>query len=443
MNVRINDDKKTHDDSGGAFGAFKIDELDSKQDSAAFRCAVQPSASTSPRYTSAPVGIAESATFVRTVLEKYPSPYKEPLQAKEFSAGGAEGLADFDEKILAAQKIDLVRDSPEKNCSFLVPANLELLVIANIICKTLRKAPCDFDVVESKCKWKGVYHGFSAFVSFSIRVYFAHMKGCGTKRYIIVTRRLSGDCIAFRQLYGSLKSSICGGVCPAVNQFSFRNEPAAQWYDSSLSKAGSVERDVFALCEMVESSFLDQQIFALQALSQLIQSNEAAKLCVVRNSKLMKCLLNIFEFCDDRYCQAGEDCHLISELQHHTTTVLRGLSEEPSCISLLIQSGFLTKCFESLCFVAKYEEECNANKCQECADGSPCINRHNVKFWYRQSQRETARCFANMTDCTVDTVKVLLGRGIDDSQLAQWCELTNHFSDEVVRQSAKKFIPSI
>merc|ERR1712183_1021264 len=125
------------------------------------------------------------------------------------------------------------------------------------------------------------------------------------------------------------------------------------------------------------------------------------------------------------------------------TTVLRGLSEEPSCISLLIQSGFLTKCFESLCYVAKYEEECNANKCQECADGSPCINRHNVKFWYRQSQRETARCFANMTDCTADTVKVLLGRGIDGSQLAQWCELTNHFSDEVVRQSAKKFIPSI
>mmetsp|Transcript_29033 Transcript_29033/g.66491 ORF Transcript_29033/g.66491 Transcript_29033/m.66491 type:complete len:440 (-) Transcript_29033:99-1418(-) len=439
MNNHPNQDKKIND--GGAFGAYSSNN----GEPGVFRSVVQSSPSI---LKSTPVGhtfrkLVNPATLVRPGFEKESTPYADLVQEKELHTEFPKGISDFDEKTLKAHKLDLVRDSPEKNCSFLVPANLELLVIANIICKTLRKAPCDFDVVESKCKWKGVYHGFSAFVSFSIRVYFAHMKGCGTKRYIIVTRRLSGDCIAFRQLYGSLKSSICGGVCPAVNQFSFRNEPAAQWYDSSLSKAGSVERDVFALCEMVESSFLDQQIFALQALSQLIQSNEAAKLCVVRNSKLMKCLLNIFEFCDDRYCQAGEDCHLISELQHHTTTVLRGLSEEPSCISLLIQSGFLTKCFESLCFVAKYEEECNANKCQECADGSPCINRHNVKFWYRQSQRETARCFANMTDCTVDTVKVLLGRGIDDSQLAQWCELTNHFSDEVVRQSAKKFIPSI
>jgi len=345
----------------------------------------------------------------------------------------------FDKKLLTAPKLDLLRDAPEKNCSFLVPANLvssnesPLFLLATIIEKTFEDSPCEFDVKESKCKWKGVCHGFSSFVAFTLRIYSVTMKKCGSPRHIVVVKRLSGESIPFRQLYGSLKAAICSVPCSIT---SFRMRGSSSMYDPSWTDGGSIEKEIDTLFEMVQSNYIDQQIFALKALSKVIQSNEVARQMVVGNSQFMKNLLNIFEFTDDRYCQSGEHCHLISELQHHTTAVLRKLSEDPSCISSLVQNRFLLKCFESLYLIAKYEIECN-----KCPDES-LKYRHNIKFWYRQSQREIAKCLGNITSCpTVDAVQALLEDGVENSKLNDWCELKNKFSCERLREDAKRFDP--
>jgi len=362
-----------------------------------------------------------------------------PVAEAKFDLSSAGAFFSFDKNLLSAPKLNVHLDAPEKNCSFLVPAKQfssnegPLFSLATIVCRTLQESSCDFDVNEQKCKWKGVCHGHSSFFAFTVQIYSATMKSCGSRRHVVVVRRLSGESIPFRQLYGSLKAAICGVACPTIKQLSFQMcGSGSTWTDGS-----SIEKEISLLCEMVESNYLDQQIFALKALSKLVQSDEAARLIVASNSQFMKSLLNIFEFTDDRYCQSGEHCHLISELQHHTTAVLRRLSEDPSCISLLVQSGFLLKCFDSLYSIAKYEIACSNNSAGE---SQGC--RRNIKFWYRQSQREIAKCLGNITSCpTVDSVEALRKGGVDNSKLTDWCELTSHFSCESVRTDAKRFIP--
>jgi len=342
--------------------------------------------------------------------------------------------------LLCAHKLNPLTDAPEKNCRFLVPekrlTSSECLLssLADIVCRTLRETSCDYDVKESTCKWKGVCHGYSSFVAFTVQIYFVTMKGCGSCRHVVVVQRLSGESIPFRKLYNSLKAAVCGVACPQFRQHSL-NFGGSDQCDSSWNH-DSIEKEIGSLFKMSENKYLDQQIFALKAISKLVQSDRAAKLVVASSSQFMKNLLNIFEFTDARYCQLGKHCHLISELQLHTTRVLGELSEEPSCISFLVQSGVLLKCFDSLYFIAKYEAQMNLQNDE--------FTKHhrNIQFWYRQSQREIAKCLRNITTCpTVDAVERLQEEGVEQSKLMDWCSLTNHFSCENVRSDAKRFIP--
>lgn len=156
--------------------------------------------------------------------------------------------ADFDRHLLSAPQLNVRSDAPEKNCSFLVPASgrpsdeCPLFPLAGILCKTLREAACEFDVVEADCKWTGSCHGHSSFVTFTIRIYCAVMKGCGTQRLVIVVQRLSGESVPFRRLYGALKAAVCAKECSPVRRVSLRGKYLSTCDGSSWRGGDSLNR---------------------------------------------------------------------------------------------------------------------------------------------------------------------------------------------------------
>ena len=156
--------------------------------------------------------------------------------------------ADFDRHLLSAPQLNVRSDAPEKNCRFLVPASRRpsdecpLFPLAGILCKTLREAACEFGVVEADCKWTGSCHGHSSFVTFTIRIYCAVMKGCGTRRLVIVVQRLSGESVPFRRLYGALKAAVCAKECSPVRRVSLRGKYLSTCDGSSWRGGDSLNR---------------------------------------------------------------------------------------------------------------------------------------------------------------------------------------------------------
>jgi len=325
--------------------------------------------------------------------------------------------ADFDTHLLSAPQLNVRSDAPEKNCSFLAPASgcpsdeCPLFSLAGILCKTLREAACDFDVVEADCKWTGLYHGSTSFVTFTVRIYSAIMKSCGTRRHVIVVQRLSGESVPFRRLYGVLKAAVCSEKCSPVQRVSLRGKSLSTCDGSSWRGGGSLKKEIDALCKVMQNnSYLDQIIFALRRLSKLVKSDGAARSIIAGNSSLMKNLLTIFELTTDQYwcvflsSQYSEHCHLMARLQHQTAAVISGLSEDSSCISSLVQSGFLVTCLEYQYLVTRYE--------------AVCQNRHKIHFLYRQSQREITKCLRNIRSCpTVNVVEMFYEEGHPNSTL--------------------------
>jgi len=75
---------------------------------------------------------------------------------------------------------------------------------------------------------------------------------------------------------------------------SLRGKSLSACDGASWRGGDSLKKEIDALCEVMQGSYLDQQVFALRTLSQLVQSDGAARSIIAGNYSLMKNLLTIF-----------------------------------------------------------------------------------------------------------------------------------------------------
>merc|ERR1712232_177417 len=346
------------------------------------------------------------------ILGKYPGIKKGPSESADVSLY-------FDPKMLFAPKLDKVVDIPYKNSAILVAPSLYrnqkedfevLSLIVNAVSKVLDTNSCDYDITEENLKIKGVCRltdKNEAFTSFSIRIFHSFIKGSAERRYVVVAHKLSGDSSVWYPVFSKLKSAL---MMKGVDTSSKVDCTSSRLLNSTDGTNEAVEKSVNYFTTVLESGYFDQKIQAAKALAHLVSSNNLARRLVINNSRLMNSLKDVFDSGDELFRKPSDDHYLYCELQLFTTSIWAELSKDKDTeISRsLIEHGVLSKCFNSIKLLCEHEE-----KLRNPEEGKSLVKRHNIKFWYRQSKRETARCLANIaTKSSVETAAALQSEGL-------------------------------
>jgi len=299
--------------------------------------------------------------------------------------------------------LDKVIDIPYKNAAILVSPSLynsvkeEALIlgrILDIITKNLDKSRCDYDITEENLKIKGVCRlsdRNEAFTSFTIKVFSSFLKGSGEKRYVVVGHKLSGDSLVWFPIFNAIKSALMMKGFESTPKLSLSDFRKSVGFTADETNE-AVQKSVAYYASALESGYLDQKIQAVKAISHLVSISSFARRLVVQNTNLMNKLKEAFDSTDVLFRKPTDDHYMDCELQLFTTSIFASLSEDTEFVNSLIDQGVLSKCFNSIRLVLEHEEEVASPE----GKSKHLIQKHNIKFWYRQSKRETARCLANI-----------------------------------------------
>lgn len=383
----------------------------------------------------------------------------EKIDARGETCRGSSGIENFDSatrcydpRQLETSKLDKHMDVLDKNSTIVVSPSLfvsetpkktdkysQLSLVVGKVSLVLDNLFSDYDVSEEKCSIEGVcrmYENNQAFTTFRIRVYHSFAKGKPDEmRYVIVARKLSGDSLTFYRILNEMKS-----VFAVKNDGSIIDDPVSlgNCKRSFSSRGAQVQEEkmmrtyIDDLATILEGEFMDQKILAARALAHYARLGAAASKAIIENLSIVHSLMHIFDLADDLFIQPSYNHISCCELQLYTTFILAELSEDPKTAQLFINYGILERCFKSMLLVAQFEAGANRSRPRKYES----VKRQNIKFWYRQSKRETARCLANIAAARrLEAADALRSRGFDYMMLS-----SGILSDDTMYSETRRFV---